>query len=239
MPVREISSTMKIQLLILILTISSLSSLAQPKSKYERKKVESFIFIEPAINTASLKFIRTFKCVSNEGDDIPSLLRAVREQAQKIGANSYKFNSFTRNDSTGIMTLVLDTYLASEKMLELNSAMHEDNVIYIFCDDKFSDRQFSFKINGEQKSIKSGTYYKYVMEVDSAVVINTGGLTGTTLKVDWEIGSDARYISITGPGFSDIPQQTNTLTVQLTTGKIHTISANLGSLLIRTLKTHE
>ncbi|MBK7970693.1 MAG: hypothetical protein IPK08_18200 [Bacteroidetes bacterium] len=57
------------------------------------------------------------------------------------------------------MVLTLDTYLASDRQLELNSEMHETNVVYIISDDKFSDKDYSFKLNGVAMNIKSGYYH--------------------------------------------------------------------------------
>jgi len=117
--------------------------------------------------------------------------------------------------------------------------MHEDNVIYIFCDDKFNGKEHTFKINGEQKTIKSGTYYKCIIKENSEVVINKGGVTGGTLKVKWEIGNPARFISITGFTFMDIPRPSNAIGVGFSTGKIYQMTANFGLLLTQTLKIYE
>ncbi|MBK8414376.1 MAG: hypothetical protein IPL22_07585 [Bacteroidetes bacterium] len=91
------------------------------------------------------------------------MLRAIRVQAVNVGANCFKLRDFQINDTTKQMVLTLDTYLASDRQLELNSEMHETNVVYIISDDKFSDKDYSFKLNGVAMNIKSGYYHKHYL----------------------------------------------------------------------------
>jgi hypothetical protein len=225
--------------LIFILGFVAFHTKGQTSKTIERKKEEGFVFIEKTFDHSFLKYIHTFQCVSKQGDDIPSLVRAIRVQAQSMGANCFKLKNFERNDTAKAMTLTLDTYFADEQQLELNSQLHEKNVIYIFTNDEFSDRSYSFQIDGEKVSLKSGHYYKYIIPVGTEVKINNGGFTGTTVKVNWKENNPSRFFSLTGFALADAQHQPSTVGVAFTTGKINYVSANIGLLLSNVLQQQQ
>ncbi|MBL0071540.1 MAG: hypothetical protein IPP34_06920 [Bacteroidetes bacterium] len=118
-----------------------------------------------------MKSIGPFQCVSKDGDDLGDMLRAIRIQAVNSGANCFKLRDFQINDTTKQMVLTLDTYLASDRQLELNAEMHETNVVYLISDDKFSDKEYSFKLNGVAMTIKSGYYHKHYLKQELKLLL--------------------------------------------------------------------
>ncbi|MBK8873330.1 MAG: hypothetical protein IPN13_05165 [Bacteroidetes bacterium] len=183
-----------------------------------------------------MKSIGPFQCVSKDGDDLGDMLRAIRVQAVNSGANCYKLKDFQINDTTKQMVLTLDTYLASDRQLELNSEMHETNVVYIISDDKFSDKDYSFKLNGVAMNIKSGYYHKHYLKQGTETIINKGGFTGTSFRLKWEENKPPLFLTVSGVAFAEptgIPIRGPG--VAITTGKIHQLSNNLGLLLVNTL----
>lgn len=228
---------MKTYLSILIIFLLPFLSEGQSRKSDERKREEQFAFIDSKFDATYLKYIHTFQCNSKAGDDISSLLRAIRIQAVKMGANCFKLKSFTRNDTTSAMTLILETYYATERQIELTSEMHEKNVIYIISDDKFNDKIHTFQLNGEKIRLKSGNYFKYYLKVGEEVIINKGGFGGTTMRINWQTNKTPDFLTITGFAFADpSPFPSQGASVRFTTGKIHYLTTNLGLLLSNTLQ---
>lgn len=222
----------------LLFYLISLSSLVNAQNQRRAQKVPTFNFIENTTDSSTLKFVRTFKCISNEKDDIPSLYRAIIYQATNLGTNCYKVKNFER-DSSGTMTLTLDTYIASGEILKMNQANHEKYAVYLFGDDKFNNKEYSVYINGDKNILKSGNYIKYILEQGSRVKINKGGATGSTLKLEWESDKLSQYFSLSGFAFTEGPAGNSNLSLGMTTGQLNIIDADLGRLLAAILNRQE
>jgi len=193
-------------------------------------KVPPFTFLESAIDSTSISFIRTFKCISNKKDDIPSLYRAIAYQAKGLGANSFKVSSFNR-DSLGVMTLVLDTYSADSSVLNSNQQMHESNVVYIFSDDKFNNKEYTVSINRVKHSLQSGKYIRHTIEQGKQVRIDKGGRIGSSLIIHWESDKPAQYVTVSGFAFTEGPPNRSGGSIGVTSGIINSLDSNLGMLL--------
>ena len=218
-----------------LIVVPSLSN-GQTSKSQERSREERFIFIYKKFDASFLKSIGPFQCVSKDGDDLGDMLRAIRVQAVNAGANCFKLRDFQINDTTKQLVLTLDTYLASDRQLELNAEMHETNVVYIISDDKFSDKDYSFKLNGVAMNIKSGYYHKHYLKQGTETIINKGGFTGTSFRLKWEENKPPLFLTVSGVAFAEpsgIPGRGPGVAV--TTGKIHQLSKNLGLLLVNTL----
>lgn len=228
---------MKLFHLILLFTcFLPIISFGQTERSLERSREERFIFIDKMFDASFLKSIGHFQCVSRDGDDLGDMLRAIRVQAVNAGANCFKLRDFQINDTTKQIVLTLDTYLASDRQLELNSEMHETNVVYIISDDKFSDKDYSFKLNGVAMNIKSGFYHKHYLKKGTETIINKGGFTGTSFRLKWEENKPPLFLTVSGVAFAEpsgIPARGPGVAV--TTGKINQLSKNLGLLLVNTL----
>jgi len=204
-----------------------------------------FAFIDKSADTSSLKFIQTFRCISKKGDDITSLYRAIKNQAQYKGSNCFIYKSFSK-DSSGVMTLTLDTYYGDDAMVEANFNNYESNTIYIISDGDFDNKLYSFNINGEKKVIKSGTYFKYVIQKGEKVTINKGGFFGSTAEIHWGENKPSQFFTLSGFGFSDIPLGYGSypisgpgVGVSFTTGKIKSVDRAIGYVLKMILKNSE
>ena len=230
------SINIKSQVLILFIFCCTTISYSQTSKSQERSREERFIFIDKKFDASFLKSIGPFQCVSKDGDDLGDMLRAIRVQAVNAGANCFKLRDFQINDTTKQLILTLDTYLASDRQLELNSEMHETNVVYIISDDKFSDKDYSFKLNGVAMNIKSGYYHKHYLKKGTETIINKGGFTGTSFRLKCEENKPPLFLTVSGIAFAEptgIPARGPGVAV--TTGKINQLSKNFGLLLVNTL----
>lgn len=216
--------------------ISPIWTNGQTGRSIERAREERFIFIDKKFDASFLKSIGPFQCISKDGDDLGDMLRAIRVQAVNAGANCFKLRDFYINDTTKQLVLTLDTYLASDRQLELNAEMHETNVVYLISDDKFSDKEYSFKLNGESITLKSGYFHKHYIKPGEEALINKGGFAGTSFRLRWEENKPPLFLTVSGIAFAEpsgIPPRGPG--VAITTGKIHQLSKNLGLLLVNTL----
>lgn len=233
---------MKNCILITLLALQNFTSVAQFGNrqfgnKEDQKREEQFTYIESKFDYTYLKYIRTFQCNSKEGDDISSMLRAIRIQAVPLGANCFRLKNFTRIDSTGQMTLILETYFATDIQLELNSALHETNVMYIFSDHNFGGRIHTFKLNDSIISLPAGYYYKYYLKYGEEASLNMGGHFGSTLTIRWIENKPPLFIKVSGAGLADVyGVNQNKVIFGLTGGKLYYLTTNLGLLLANTLQ---
>lgn len=211
-------------------------------SFFGNAKIIDFIFLENNIDTTSIQFIKTIKCIGKAQENIPSLFKAIKTEAQNLGANCFKLRHFSR-DSSNIITLTLDTYFASDSILVINDDSHPRNTVFIFCNDKNSKESHTFNLNKEKKTIKSGTYYKYKLKEGEEVKINKGGIFGATVWIKWEQNRQARFLSITGFSVADPrqpgPYPTAGASISFTTGSMAYIDKNMGRLLVEVLKLNE
>lgn len=233
---------MKIYLLVLTIALSISFGYGQTKNNMNK-----FTFIENSSDSSSLKFIQTYKCISIKGDDIASLYRAIKQQAQSKGANCFRFKNFVR-DSIGNMTLTLDTYYGDDNFIKSNLNNHEKNTIYIISDGNFNDKLYSFKVDKAKRIIKSGQYYKCVIKYGAKLKINKGGFFGTTATIYWEDNKLCKFYSLSGFGLADYPMGINPyptyngglgVGVSFTTGKLKSVDRDFGLLLTMILKQQQ
>ena len=198
---------------------------------------KKYAFIEPSTDTSKMEFVATLQAKDkNRKSNIESLYFAIREQANKLGANCYKVNFFKRDSLKNEAVLVLDSYVASDTLLSQNTANHEKNVVFIFAGERDDDKSTSFSINGESKEIKSGTYYKIILKEDEQVKVSKGGFAGAAMWLNWEKAKAPAFYSLSGFGLAGLNLQPAG-GIAFNTGSINRISnISLGFLLTQLLK---
>lgn len=202
---------------------------------------DDFAYIEPKADSTKFELVATIKATSkNKKDNIETLYTSILIKAKSIGANCFKLHYYTINDSTKIATLILDTYFGDDSTLNNNFTLHEKNAIFIFCNDKVKETEtFGFKVNGEKKQIKSGTFYKAIIEEGKEVKISKGGFTGMTMWYSWEKDKPCTFLTLTsfGVGAGLVPFGTVGLTFN--TGRFYPINGDLGTLLTQLYKENK
>lgn len=210
----------------------------------KKGKEDIFSFIENASDTSSLKAIQS---ISIKGHDLIALYGKIKKQAQEKGANCFKLNNFTRENS-GEMSLTLDTYCGSDTFLYSNHDNHETNTVYIISDGDFGDKTYSFSINGEKKIIKSGAYYKAIIKEGEKLKINKGGAFGSTVTLVWEENKFCKFFTTSGFGLADRPYGMNPapaygggmgMSISFSNGKLSAMDASIGFLMTKILTQQE
>ena len=200
-----------------------------------------FVFIEKSIDTSSLIFKRTFKCIGKPGDDVPSLFRSIKMNALKIGANCFKLNNF-KPDTDMTFTLILDTYYASDSLLNINFQNCEKNSIYIFGINEFNYSEFSFYYNNIEKTFNSGEYFKISLQEGDVVKIKKGNSIGGKVKIKYFENNPSKFYIITGyeisPGIKYLKPDGH-MDFYFKTGSVNNFDPNLGHLLSLIYKRNE
>jgi hypothetical protein len=146
-----------------------------------------FAFLHPSTDTTGVNFIATLQATgSGRHSDIEELFSKIKEKALETGANAYRFKSFTRDSINKTSLMILDAYYATGPALQANIGRAEKGVIYVFGDAEKSNKTYTFKLNGDKKAFRGGSYYKHVMKPGEEVKINKGGITGATVWFTWK-----------------------------------------------------
>ena len=199
-----------------------------------------FAFIEAATDTNTLEFVATFKSDVKASEGIQAAYFSIQEQAGKIGANTFRLNHYSRNDSSNTLTLILDTYYGSDSAKMVNFNHHEETAFIIFGDENPNgEKTYSFKVNGKKKEFKSGTYFKYILKEGEQVKINKGGISGMSIWFNYEKGSKATHLTMTGLGLGGGPVPGDVVGIAVNTGRFRHVPGDLGCLLKNILKQSE
>jgi hypothetical protein len=103
----------------------------------------------------------------------------------------------------------------------------------------------AFNLNGELKTIKSGTYYKVALEEGKEIKVNKGGpIAGATMWLNWKKDKQPAFYSLSSFGISGNNQSSfsqnngynSGSVISFNTGRINQITdINLGFLLVQIL----
>lgn len=231
-------------LLLLLATIKTLTGYTQHVEIINKSGIKNlaesktFDFIQPATDTNFFQFVATIKAKDKDRTSVvESLYNDIRKQANKLGANCYKVNSFTRSGSTGETVLILDCYFAWEATMITNSANQEKNTVFIFGKEKEDgNRAISIKVKDSIIVIKPGTYLKYVLKEGESLRINKGGITGDTRWIKWKKDNPPSFYTLTGFGLMDV-QAYPVYGISFNSGRINQINdISLGLLLTQILR---
>ncbi|HPH83094.1 MAG TPA: hypothetical protein PL185_10995 [Flavobacteriales bacterium] len=227
-------------ILVLITTLNSFSQSVEIIHKSENRNLPEgkiFAFIEPTTDTSQIKYVATILARDkNKKSNIEFLYFEIRKEATKIGANCFRVKSFERGGKRNEAILILDCYVANETTLKQNTKNHENNVVYIFGGERDDDKSTSFKINGVEIELRSGTYYKLSLKPDEEIRISKGGFTGSTITLNWEEGKELSFYSLSGLGLAAMEKQPMN-GISFNTGSVNRMgNISLGLLLAYILK---
>jgi hypothetical protein len=241
------------KLLFLLASLISLTASSQHVKVINKAEIKNlpegkkYAFIEPTTDTSQIQFVATIIGKDkNRKKNIESLYFEIRKAANKLGANCYKLRTFARDTLNHETVLILDSYYASEDILNQNTANHEYNVVFIFGEEREDEKTISFDLNGVSKEIKAGTYYKITLKEGEEIKVKKGGLIGDALSLSWEKDKQPSFYTLSGFGLSNFNMppsygnQMPVLGVGFKTGSINKIgNISLGLLLTQLLKQGE
>jgi hypothetical protein len=238
----------KVNFLTTILILVSWVTFAQKTeiiTKTEKKYSKTgndFAYIVASTDTNKIEFVAKIRATGvKKQQSIQSLYFSILDQAKTLGANSFKLVSFTRSDENSKdAELILDTYFADDSTLNLNFVNHEKNVVYIFGGENPNGTEtYSFKVNDEKKTIKSGTYFKEFIKEGQELKVNKGGFTGMTAWFKWKPDKQATFLTLTGLGLGGGSVPNQQIGVSFNTGRLNSVNGHLGCLIAQILTKSE
>lgn len=230
----------KIILFLLFVSHFSYSQTVEFISKndtLQKPKYPQFIYINDTTDTAELIKVARIK-VTGSIENPRLLFLTINMEAQKLGANSFQFINFKRNeDNTAELTL--DVYFGTDEILEANFKNNPKNKIYIFGDDNLMrTKSQNYKIDGVKYVIGSGEFKEFSVKVGEELKINKGGFTGMTIWITGVEDKPSTFINFSGTnvtGASYNPYNRG-VGVSINTGFINKMEPNFALFLLKIFK---
>ena len=173
-------------LIFLVLIFSIQYSFGQQFKILEKSDLDlepqnsKFIFISEETPLNPTTFVATFRVEGILKHMLP-LYYQIKNKAQKLGANSFRFRSFRKLEK-GKGELIIETFFNDELFFETNALNMPKNKVFIFGKPNFPDNKSqTLKINGEDQEITSGKYLEIV--ISDEVKLSKGGFTGSSISI--------------------------------------------------------
>lgn len=204
----------------------------EKKDSLEKKEKRDFIFLHSDVNLNTARYLA--KILGNGRIvSLNVLLADIQRKSQKIGANAFRYvSSKVVSDS---FEIILELYKIEDDIKIENKRFYPINSIYIFGKNNFNKQtEEKYKLNKEEKIIKSGEYDIIPVDEGEKVSINKGGAMGMTYnyKVKGQIPS--LFINFSGFGISG-PAPYG-LGLSFSAGKIYEMNIDYGLLLLEIYK---
>ena len=197
-----------------------------------KKEKRDFFYLAKETDIANAKYIGRLKA-TNKFSYIDMAIYLLKDQAQKKGANSFKFVEF--KNGNGINELIIDTYVIGDEIKRTNQYNLPKNKIYFFGKDNLEKETIEeYSLNDELKKIKS--FHYAIVEFDKPMKIAKGKVFGTTLKVKPNENGDSLFINFSGFGASSTSTPTGGIGIGLSGGNVIQMDSNYGLLLTNIYK---
>lgn len=205
----------------------------------QKPKYPQFIYIDDATDPVELIKVARIK-VTGSIENPRLLFLTINAQAQKLGANSFRFHDFKRNEDNSA-ELILDVYFGSDEILEANFKNIPKNKIYIFGDDNLlRTKSQNYKIDGVKYEIGTGQFKEFPVKVGEELKINKGGFTGMTIWITGVEDKPSTFLNFSGAnvtGASYNPYNRG-VGVSISTGFINKMEPNFALFLLKIFKEH-
>jgi hypothetical protein len=233
------NKTMKKIIFLLLIIIGNISysqeiEFLEKNDTIEKPKDELFVFISQETDLSNSKFVAKVKS-RGKLNDLSSLFQKIKNEVQKIGANSFKFDSYSKIDKENA-ELILSVYFCEDILFESNYKNLPKNKVYVFGNQDLTVlKSQSFKVDGEKNEIESGKFKEYDVKIGEELKVNKGGFTGMTFWIKGQKDKSATFLSFTGigldggsynPGYGSVG-------VSINTGRIDRIEPNFALTLLK------
>jgi hypothetical protein len=203
----------------------------------QKPKYQEFIYINDATDTVGS--IKVARIKASGGFENPTqLFLKIKSESQKLGANSFRFNEFKKNEDNSA-ELILDVYFSTDEILGTNFKNIPKNKIYIFGDDNLlSTKSQNYKVNGIKYEIGSGQFKEFSVKVGEELKINKGGFTGMTIWIKGIEDKSSTFINFSGgnvTGASYNPYNRG-VGISINTGFINKMEPNIALFLLEIFK---
>ncbi len=219
----------RIILLVLVINATILQAqnfeVIQKADSIPRIKYKGLTYINPKTDIEDYYFTSKIKIVSNDFNDI---LKILQKTSINHSANAFKLIKSSKVNNQTVV--ILDLFSAKSELIRANNKLNEKNTIYIFGNDKKTQK---FKINRKRIDLKPNEIFKYVITKDSPIKINKGGITGESRYHKWQenqplifyIFGSGNLTPTSSNGYSDLSLSRNT-------GKIYEMDTDFAKLLM-------
>ena len=202
----------------------------------QKPKYVQFIYIADNTDISSSIYVAKIKATGSLRN-VTNLFLFINAEAQKMGANCFKFESFKMVDSQN-GELILSTYYNDGEgdFFDVNFQNLPKDKIYIFGNQNMVDSKTQgYKVNGEKHEIQSGKFTIFDIKPDEEVKINKGGFTGMTLWVKRKEEGYSSFLNFTGIGLNGTSYNAYSggVGVSINTGTINKIEPNLALALLK------
>lgn len=228
----------KILILILLIvgnvTFSQKIEFIEKSDTLQKPKDKLFVYIFAETDLITSKFVAKVKSTGNL-NEIYAIFQKLENAVQKIGANSFRFENFTKLEDNSA-ELTLSAYFCEDNIFEINIKSVPKNKVYIFGSQNLTEiKKQNFKINGEKYEIQSGNYKSFDVKIGKELKINKGGFTGMTFWIKGVEEKSATFLSFTGLGFGSVSYnpQFNAGGININTGRIDRIEPNFALTLLK------
>ncbi len=236
---------MKNIVIILILLLSkiaycqSIEFLAKGDT-LQKPKYQQFIYLCDSSDISSAIFVAKIKSRGSL-KHTTNLYYFIRNEAQRLGANGYRFESFTKTDNDSNGELILSAYFCPNTLFEANFEHIPKNKIFIFGSDDWVESKIQgYKVQGEKQEISSGNFKVFDIGENDEIKITKGGFTGMTMWYKRKEHGYSSFLTFSGFGVNGggatYVSGYNGAGVSFNTGKINHVEANLALVLLKIYK---
>ncbi|WP_309613287.1 hypothetical protein [Flavobacterium sp.] len=229
------------KVIILFLLFFSYSSQAQTIEFLEKgdtlqkPKYQQFIYLCDSTDISTAKFVAKIKSRGSL-KHTTNLYHFIKYEAQKLGANAYRFESFTKTDGDIYGELILTAYFCEDSLFDANFENIPKNKIFIFGNDDMNEKKTQgYKVQGQKFEIASGQFKVFEIKENDEIQITKGGFTGTTLWYKRKEGGFSSFLTFSGFGLNGASYSPgyNGVGISFNTGKINHVEANLALVLLK------
>lgn len=203
----------------------------------QKPKYQQFIYLCDSTDISSAKFVAKIKSRGSLRHTT-NLYYFIKNEAQKLGANAYRFESFTKTDNDVNGELILSAYFCEDSLFDANFEHIPKNKIFIFGnDDWVENKSQGYKVQGEKQEINSGYFKVFDIKENDEIKINKGGFSGMTLWYKRKENGYSSFLTFSGFGINGggttYSPGYNGVGVSFNTGKINHVEPNLALALLK------
>ena len=203
----------------------------------QKPKYQQFIYLSDSTNTTTAKFVAKIKSRGSL-KHTTNLYYFIKNEAHRLGANAYRFESFTKTDGDLNGELILSAYFCDDSLFDDNFQHLPKNKIIIFGNDDMTEHKTQgYKVQGKKYEIDGGQFKVFDINQNDEIQITKGGFTGTTLWYKRKEGGYSAYLTFSGFGINGggttYAPGYNGIGVSFNTGRINHVEDNLALALLK------
>lgn len=203
----------------------------------QKPKYQQFIYLCDSTDTSNASFVAKIK-VRGSLKHTTNLYYFIKNEAQRLGANAYRFESFTKTDNDVNGELILAAFFCEDSIFDANFEHIPKNKIFILGDDDLvQNKKQGYKVQGEKYEISSGHFKVVDIKENDEIKLNKGGFSGMTLWYKRKENGYSSFLTFSGFGINNggttYSPGYNGVGVSFNTGKINHVEPNLALALLK------